>query len=147
MANVPIPERGQPLDISYIATMANAINELNNSISSSTYNYTSIDTSSAGKQNIKTSEARVIGGIYKIDTFSTTAQTTKPFTYSWNQNFKYSPVVTATVINRVSGGAGDDTQVVLTSITNDSVSGIVKFNTAGNNIQVSVNLIIIGIPE
>lgn len=147
MANVPLPERGQPLDISYIYTMATAINEINNSISSSTYNYTSIDTDSAGKQNIKTSEARVIGGVYRIDTFSTTAQTTKTFTYSWNQNFKYAPVVTATPVNRVNGGAGDDTQVVLTSITNDSVSGIVKFNTAGNNIQVSIHLLIIGIPE
>jgi hypothetical protein len=149
MAKVPLPEQGQPLDVAYIYQLSSAINDLSNQISTGTMNYTTVDTNSAGKQNIKTSDARIIAAIYKIDSFSTQqAQTTKTFTYSWNGNFKYAPVVTATPVNRSGGGgAGDDVQVVITSVTQSGVSGIVKFNVAGTNIQVDINLIAVGIPD
>jgi hypothetical protein len=59
MAKIPLPERGQPLDVTYIYQLAETINDLSTQISSATYKTTSIDTISAGKQNIKTSEARL----------------------------------------------------------------------------------------
>ena len=62
MAKVPLPERGQPLDVTYVYQLANAINDLSTQVSSATYNYTTVETISAGKQSIKTSEARMIGG-------------------------------------------------------------------------------------
>lgn len=147
MAKVPLPERGQPLDVAYIYQLSSAINSLSDQVDSSTYNYTSVDTDAAGKVSIKTSEARVIAGVFRLDSFSTQqASSTKTFTYNWGTEFKYAPVVTATPVNRTSGGAGDQTSVIVTSVTTTSVSGIVRFNSAGDNISVNIHMIIVGIP-
>jgi hypothetical protein len=146
MAKIPLPERGQPLDVTYIYSMANSLNQLSDQVSTATYNYTTIDTPTAGKQSIKTSEARVLGCSLSVASNSTvTASSTKTFSYTYGNNFKYIPVVTATPIN-IGGVAGENVTVVITSVTTSNVSGIVRFNAAGN-VSVDVNLIIIGIPR
>ena len=66
MAKVPLPERGQPLDVTYIYQLADTINDLSTQVSSATSNYTTVDTVSAGKQSVKTSEARMIGGYVEV---------------------------------------------------------------------------------
>jgi hypothetical protein len=147
MAKIPLPERGQPIDVSYIYQITNAVNQLSDQISTTGYNYTSIDTPSAGKQDIKTSEARIIGGSVNIPAGQALAGSTKTFEYSFNANFKYTPIVTATVVN--TGGvntAGDGATVVLTSVDANGLTGLVRFDTAGNA-STTVNLIIIGIPN
>jgi hypothetical protein len=147
MAKVPLPERGQPLDVSYIYQLTNALNQLSDQVSTATYNYTTIDTVSAGKQNIKTSEARMIGGSVTVASNSTvTASTTKTFSYTFPSDYKYTPIVTASPINTGKTSAGENVSVVLTDITRSSVNGLVRFNASGD-VSVIVNLIIIGIPN
>jgi hypothetical protein len=146
MAKIPLPERGQPIDVSYIYQITNAVNQLSDQVSTTGYNFTTVDTPSAGKQNIKTSEARVIGGSVNVDGTSVVAESTQPFTYSYSGNFKYTPIVTATIINRGLTPAGDDATVVITSVDASGLSGLVKFRKAGN-VSVAVNLIIVGIPN
>ena len=147
MAKVPLPERGQPLDVAYIYQIANSLNQLSDQVSSATYNYTTIDTVSAGKQNIKTSETRMIGGFYVVATNSTvTASTTKPFTYTFPSDFKYTPIVTATPVNAGKTAAGENVTVVITDVTRSSVTGLVRFNASGD-VSLVVNLILIGIPN
>jgi hypothetical protein len=147
MAKVPLPERGQPLDVSYLYQLTNSLNQLSDQVSTATYNYTTIDTVSAGKQNIKTSEARMIGGSVTVASNSTvTATTTKPFTYTFPSDYKYTPIVTASPINTGKTSAGENVSVVLTDITRSSVNGLVRFNASGD-VSVVVNLIIIGIPN
>jgi hypothetical protein len=147
MAKVPLPERGQPLDVSYLYQLTNALNQLSDQVSTATYNYTTIDTFSAGKQNIKTSEARMIGGSITVASNSTvTASTTKAFSYSFPSDYKYTPIVTASPINTGKTSAGENVSVVLTDITRSSVNGIVRFNASGD-VSIIVNLIIIGIPN
>jgi hypothetical protein len=147
MAKIPLPERGQPIDVSYIYQITNAVNQLSDQISTTGYNYTSIDTPSANKQNIKTSEARIIGGVVQIPAGQALAGSTKTFTYSYNGNFKYTPVATATIVNTGGvGTAGDAATVVLTSVDANGLTGLVRFDTSGNA-STTVNLIIIGIPN
>jgi hypothetical protein len=147
MAKIPLPERGQPLDVTYISQMAQAINELSTAISPATYRYTSIDTPNAGKQNIKATEARVIGGNVRVVNSGTiTAGEEKSFTYSFAGEFKYAPIATATPINTGNTVAGKNVTVILKSITTSSLEGIVRFNTSGD-VSVDVNLIIIGVPN
>lgn len=147
MAKLPLPERGQPLDVTYIYQVVNALNQLSDQVSSATYNYTTIDTASAGKQNIKTSEARVIGGTKTIASNSTvTASNTIAFTYQFPSDFKYTPIVTASPVNVGKTPAGENVTVILTDITRSSVSGIVRFNASGD-VSMAVDLIIIGIPN
>jgi hypothetical protein len=146
MAKIPLPERGQPIDVSYIYQITNAVNQLSDKVTSTGFNYTTIDTPSSGKQNVKTSEARIIGGTINVEGTSVLAESTKSFTYPYSANFKYSPVATATIVNKGLTPAGDDATVVLTSVDANGLSGLVKFRKAGN-VSVAVNLIIVGIPN
>jgi hypothetical protein len=146
MAKIPLPERGQPIDVSYIYQITNAVNQLSDKVTSTGFNYTTVDTPSSGKQNVKTSEARFIGGSINVEGTSVVAESTKSFTYSYSGNFKYTPVATATIVNKGLTPAGDDATVVLTSVDANGLSGLVKFRKAGN-VSVAVNLIIVGIPN
>lgn len=146
MAKIPLPDRGQPLDVTYIYQIANAVNEVSNEISSATYNYTTISTRDAGNQTIQTRAAKVIGSYVDIATNETvTAGITKPFYFTYSSDFKYPPIVTATVVNRGTSDIGDDVTVVIRSVTTSRIDGVVKFNTSGQ-VTTSVNLLIIGIP-
>lgn len=148
MAKIPLPERGQPLDVTYISQLAQAVNELSSAISPATYKYTSIDTANAGRQNLKSSEARVIAGkVRVVNSGTVTAGEEKSFTYSFPGEFKYAPIATATAENIGNTVAGKNVTVVLKSVTTSGAEGIVRFNTTGDNVSIDVNLIIIGVPN
>ena len=145
MAKVPLPERGQPLDVTYIYQLAEALNDVSTQVSSATSKTTTIDTSS-GQQTVKTSEARFVGGYVLAannKTVNAAAETTFFYTYP---DFKYIPIVTATPLNVGGTPAGQNVTVTLTSVSPTRVDGVVRFNTAGN-LTVGVNLIIVGIPN
>lgn len=147
MAKVPLPERGQPLDVTYIYQLAETINDLATQVSSATYNYTTIDTVSAGKQNVKTSEARVIGGYVEVANNSTvSAGNEKTFSYDFPSDFKYAPIATATAVNIGNTPAGQNVTVILKSVTTSRVEGVVRFGASGD-LSLVVNLVIIGIPN
>jgi hypothetical protein len=147
MAKLPLPERGQPLDVTYIYQLADTVNNLSTQVSSANYNYTSIDTASALKQSVKTSDARIIGGIVKVATDSTvTASLEKTFSYDFVGDFKYPPIVSATIINTGNTTAGSNVSVVLKNPTTSRVEGVVRFNANGN-VSLDVHLLIIGIPN
>jgi hypothetical protein len=147
MAKVPLPERGQPLDVAYIYTLADSINDLSSQVSSATFNYTTIDTPSAGKQSVKTSESKFVGGIIKV-TSNTPVSTAAPvdFTYDFPSDYKYPPIVSATPVNVGNTDAGQNVSVVIKTITTSKVEGTVRFNANGNA-SVSVHLILMGIPN
>ncbi len=147
MSRIPLPERGQPLDLAYIYQLANAVNELAGQLSPNTGRYTSIDTASAGTQSVRTSDARIVGGFVTVTNNSATSPDGEgSFSYNFS-DFQYVPVVTATPIltNQVATDSGTDISVVLTKVTTNRVEGVVRFNTIGVS-NVGVNLIAIGIP-
>lgn len=147
MAKVPLPERGQPLDVSYIYQLANALNELSTQVSPATYKYVTVDTLGVGKQSVKASEARIIGGYVDVVSSATkSAGNEVAFSYDFAADFKYPPVVTATPINTGGTDAGKNVSVVLKTITTSKVEGIVRFNSTGD-LSVAVNIIAIGIPN
>lgn len=147
MSRVPLPERGQPLDLAYIYQLANAVNELAVQLSPNTGRFTSIDTVSAGTQSVRTSDARIVGGFVTVtNNSSTSPDGESSFSYNFS-DFQYVPVVTATPIlsNEVATDSGTDISVVLTKVTTNRVEGVVRFNTIGVS-NVGVNLIAVGIP-
>lgn len=148
MAKIPLPDRGQPLDVTYIYQIANSINEISNEISSATYNYTSVLTRDSGNQVIPTRAARVVAAyVDVVSNNSITGGETKSWSHTYSADFKYPPIVTATVVNRGNSGIGDDVTVVITSVTTSRVEGIVKFNAAeAGQVSTTVNLIAVGIP-
>jgi hypothetical protein len=147
MAKVPLPERGQPLDLTYIYQLVDTVNDLSTQVSSATYNYTTVDTISAGKQNIKTSEARVIGGYVEVANNSTvSAGNEKTFSYDFPSDFKYAPIASATPVNIGNTPAGQNVNVILKTVTTSRVEGVVRFGASGD-LSLAVHLIIIGIPN
>lgn len=148
MAKVPLPERGQPLDVAYIYTLANALNDLSVQVSPSTYKYVTVDTpgSGAGKQSVKTSESRIIGGYIEVANNSTvSAGNEKSFSYDFPAEFKFAPIATATPVNIGNTAAGRNVSVILKTVTTSKVEGTVRFNSSGD-VSVAVNLIVVGIP-
>ena len=147
MAKVPLPERGQPLDVTYIYQLSEAINDIATQVSSATFNYATIDTVSAGKQNIKTADTRVIGGYVEVANNSTVnAGNEKTFEYVFPSDFKYAPIATATAVNIGDTPAGKNVTVILKSVTTSRVEGVVRFGASGD-LSLAVHLIVIGIPN
>jgi hypothetical protein len=148
MARIPLPERGQPLDVAYIYTLANALNDLSTQVSPSTYKYVTVDTpgSSTSRQNVKASEARIIGGYVEVANNSTvSAGNEKSFSYDFPAEFKFAPIATATIVNTGNTAAGKDVSVILKSVTTSKIEGTVTFGTSGD-VSVAINLIVVGIP-
>ena len=147
MSKIPLPERGQPLDLSYIYQIAQTVNELASQLSPTTARYTSVDTVSAGTQSVRTSDSRIVGGYVTVANNTTTSPDGEgSFSYNFN-DFAYAPIVTATpiLIGDTAPESGKDITVVITRVTTNRVEGIVKFNTIGVA-SVGVNLIAVGIP-
>ena len=146
MAKVPLPDRGQPLDVSYLYQLAEAINNLSNELSPTVAKYTTIDTTGS-RQSIRTSDARIIGGFKAVtNSSSNTTGAEEPFSYTFS-DFKFPPIVTATPITTDDQNteSSRNVSITLTSITTNRVDGFVKFKTIGVS-SVGVNLIIVGIP-
>jgi len=147
MAKVPLPERGQPLDVTYIYQLSETINDIATQVSSATFNYATIDTISAGKQSVKTADTRIIGGYVEVANNSTVnAGNEKTFSYDFPSDFKYAPIATATAVNIGNTPAGQNVTVILKSVTTSRVEGVVRFGTSGD-LSLAVHLIIIGIPN
>jgi hypothetical protein len=147
MPILPVPERGQPLDVTYVYQIVKAINDLSAQISPSIYKYVTVDTPNAGKQSVKASEARIIGGYVQVTTNTTqTAGSSQAFSYDFPSEFKFAPVVTATPVNVGNTDAGKDVTVTLKGVSTSKVEGTIKFN-AGGDTSVGINLVIIGIPN
>lgn len=147
MSKVPLPERGQPLDLTYIYQIANALNDLSTQVTSTSNKYTSIDTVSGQTQLVKTADSRIIGGYVVVtNTDSNTTESEATFSYNFT-DFQYVPIVTATpiLVGEVATDASKDVSVILTSVTTNRVEGVVRFNTLGVS-SVGINLIAIGIP-
>lgn len=147
MAILPVPERGQPLDVTYIYQIVKAVNDLSSQISTSTNKYVTVDTPVNGPQNVKISEARIIGAYKQVTTAVTKiAGSTEPWGHAFGTDFKFAPVVTATAVNVGGTDAGKDVSVTINSISTSRVDGTVKFN-AGGDTTVGINIIIVGIPN
>jgi hypothetical protein len=148
MAKIPLPERGQPLDVSYVYDLAQAVNDLSKEVSPATYDYVTIQTADNGPQNRKATEIRVLGALSKVGSTgqSVTVGQQISFNVNFQGEFRFPPIVTATAINVGQTPAGGDVTVILNDPTTSGVSGFVKFNTSGVA-SVNVNLIIIGIPN
>jgi hypothetical protein len=129
--------------------IANAINDLSDTISTATYNYTTINTAGVGTNSVKNSDAKIYATYEDVVSGETvSSNTTKSWTINFDSPFQYPPLVTATIVNRTTGESaaiGNDVIITVTGVTTESVSGVIRFNSSGN-ISVSINVIAIGLP-
>ena len=148
MAKIPLPQRGQPLDLNYIYQLASVVNDVSDKVTSSTQNTSYVDTVSGGSKNIRTADSKIIGGYLDVtNNSSTNPDGEGAFSYTFDSDFAYVPIVTATPILIEDGTteSGKDISVVLTKVTTNRVEGVVRFNTIGVA-SVGINLLIFGVP-
>jgi hypothetical protein len=144
---LPIPQRGQPLDVTFISDIVRSINDLYDKVAIKVSAYANLWTV-GGRKQVRSSEIKFVSGQVKINTEKTTsADQYVDFEYRFDIAFKFPPVVTATPIslNQNASKSAKDATVILTGVTTNSVKGTVKFETTGE-FSVGINLIAIGIP-
>jgi hypothetical protein len=147
MAKIPTPDRGQPLDVTYVYQIVEAINDLSSQISSAKYKYASIDTSE-GRQNTLLTDTKVVAGWVNVYSAVTpvAADEEKPFSFSFKGEYKYPPIVTATPVVIDGTSSGQEVTTLITSVTTSAVNGVVKFGSSGK-LALRVNIIAIGLPN
>jgi hypothetical protein len=147
MARIPLPERGQPIDLSYIYQIAEAINDLSLQVSPTNNRYVTIETPSDGKQSTVSSGVKINAAFISVYTNKNVKPgDEQPFSYPYPAEYKFAPVATATPVNISDTPAGRNVSVILKSVTTSRVEGVVRFNTEGEA-SIGVNLIIVGIPN
>jgi len=146
MAKVPLPDRGQPLDVTYMYQLANAINDVSDTVSTATSKYATIDTRQVGKQNFKIPDIRIYAGYTDVANSETvTATQVIERSVDFGVSFAYPPIVIASVVNNNTQAAGNTATVVVSSSTTTAASFRVRFDSAGE-VTVGVNFIAIGVP-
>lgn len=147
MARVPLPERGQPLDVAYIYSLASAINDLAVQVSDNATNYSTIYTTTMGNQNFKTSELKFITATEQVVSGeSVIADTTKDLSYNFPTDYKHIPVVTVSPVNVGKNNYGNNVIVSIKEVTTSRVDYTVRFNVTGS-VSLSVNIVAVGIPQ
>jgi hypothetical protein len=142
MAKVPLPERGQPIDVAYIAQITNVVNELSDQLVTTGYNYSTIS-----GRDVRTADLRIVAVSISVSSGSSeTADRTKTFELPFPINFAFPPIATATILNNGETDAGDAATVVLTNVNTGRLQGLVKFQRTGN-VTTNVNVIVVGVPS
>jgi hypothetical protein len=141
MAAINLPERGQPLDTEYLYAIVNQINSIENRLA---VRQTSVSKVNANTDT--TSNMKFFAITQPLTTTQATANVVETITIPYGINFKFPPVVTATIVNNSGSKYGDDVICTLRNITTSGATAVVRFNVAGA-VNLSVNLIAIGIPQ
>ena len=148
MSILPVPERGQPLDTTYIYDIVKSINDLYTLLGSdSRVGHVGVYTKGPeGPQEMKTSEAQIEAGFTTVSPSSLQpAGTSLSWSYDFRKQFAYSPIATATAYNNTSTDSGKDVTVTINSITPSKIEGFVKFNVGGET-PVGINILAVGKP-
>jgi hypothetical protein len=141
---LPVPQRGQPFDVSLISGIVTSINELWDNLVVNVSNYASLATSQ-GRKNIRLTDVKIVTGTVDVES-NGKASSERNFTYRFDMPYSLPPVVTATAQTKSTTEAAKNAYTVITSITESEVNGIVKFEIKGAA-SITVNIIAIGQPQ
>jgi hypothetical protein len=146
MSKISPPERGQPLDVSYIYNMAEAINDLADSNSALTQGSNFVIQRSEGDtQTARVYASKIVGQYQIVKTTSYERTITEHTAIFQFDEFAFPPIVTATVVDLGNTSSGVDVSLVIKSTTTQSCTIAVKFGSSGVR-SIGVNLIAIGLP-
>lgn len=140
---IPLPEQGQPLDVSYIYDIAKEINNLNNAVNSNG-TISVIDNGINIPESVRTNNVRMYATTKGIQTGTVTAGSTQEWSVNFNPEFLYVPIVTATVENKSDSVAGNNIVLTISKVATGSVTGKVLYNTQGS-IDININILAIGL--
>jgi hypothetical protein len=147
MANIPIPQQGQPIDYQYIYQIVEVLNELSTKVTSK-FSESIFNNKDGIREKHRMNDLSMIAGYKEVTRGKdVTSEKEIGFSYDFGVNFKYPPVVTATAILIENTNAGRDVAVVINDVTKTRMTGYVSFNAAkSGKASVGVNIIAVGIP-
>ncbi len=138
MPQLPIPQRGQPLDVAYINSIVTTINDLVKQVSPTSSNITKIERVGETPNSVPTSQASILGVVKNIANSATvTAGEEKSFDIDFS--FKYPPIVVATPWNKGNTDSGKNVSVFINNVTTSKATLVAKFS-AGGSATVDVNV-------
>jgi|688.fasta_scaffold10032_2 hypothetical protein len=146
MGKLIVPQRGQPLDVSYMYDIVQALNELQDQVGSSIQDVLVVVDETNKSRSTKMNRSAAFGVTAPVITAtSVELNKTYPVTVSFEVKFNSKPIVVATPNNIGGTEPGKSANVVITKITNNSAEFLVSFTTAGLA-TVSLNVLAMGIP-
>jgi hypothetical protein len=146
MAKLTVPQRGQPLDVSYMYQLVETVNQLSDIVGTN-QSVTQIKNDKSGTSNtVGTGRASIVGITAVVASSKDITATDNQVPFSVNYNFKHPPIVVATPFDTGNTNAGKNVSVVITQVTASTASFLVRFNTVGVA-TVDVNVLAIGIPN
>jgi hypothetical protein len=147
MANLPLPQRGQPIDFFYISKIVEVLNALSKKASVN-FTKSKIDIGSGQRPiSISTAETMIVARYKNVtNNKAVTSTTTLSESIDFDTSFKYPPIVTATIQSVNQTAASKAAKIVITQITTSKVTFTIDFDNKGNA-SVGVNIIAVGIPD
>jgi len=142
-----VPQRGQPLDVSYINNIVTVVNELIDQGSPSAKNTTKIVRTfpQRAENMIPTPGVSIYGEVVNVaNSTATTSGGEIPFKI--NFSYLYPPLVVATPWNRGGTDAGKNVSIYVTNVTTSEANLVAKFSSNGTA-TVDVNVLVVGIPN
>ena len=142
MGRLIVPQRGQPLDVSYVYDIVAAVNELSDRLSSSGNGTFKIISETGEPTSGSINTMAVFAKTYILGT-SKDVSAGQQEAFSITYNFQNTPMVVATPFDSEKTAAGQDVSVVITSVTNTNASFVVRYNTKGVA-NTKINILAIG---
>lgn len=140
---LPLPERGQPLDVDYLYQIAQQVNTLTNQVAARSSILSTIDNGINGRKDNSTNNLRFVAKTKSIKVGSVSAGVSEPWFEDFSPDFLYTPIVVVTPINNTQSTAGNNVSIVIKNVTTSRVDGNILYNTSGT-VDLSINIIAIG---
>jgi hypothetical protein len=139
MAQIELPDRGQPLDISYLYRIVTEINNVSKLIGNTFSKLKYRDKST--KSQVLTSNLVFYAETLKITDANLSVQPNAPATFDYSGIFKTTPIVISSVTS-ITGVS--NLYTVLNSVTQNSCQVNVYSSATSGKIEADVSIIAIG---
>ena len=139
MATISSVNRGQPIDVTLLSSMVDAISNLQDAQNTATQ-------SSVNKTKASTASLKFYAETQSISINNITTSPEQKFSFAY-PSFINVPVAVAGITNVTSTVTGGNAAtVVLTSVTRERADGIIKFPSGSTgSVNIEINLIAIGL--
>ena len=150
-SRLPLPARGQPIDVPFIYDIVDTVNSLANDIAdSNTNSFSSIYSpgpDNGGESiaiNLKTANIRITARFKNITGVTVASDSVTPFTIDFGPAYSAVPLVIMTLFNGGGQNFASAAVVTTTSINNSQVAGQIYFPKGGTHTGLQVHAIAIG---
>lgn len=147
MSQISTPSRGQPLDVTYLSTIVNAVNDATTKVSSATKQNATIYKRTGGYQTVSNHSTKIVAGYANVSNNEQFSQDqVKVYTWSFPSQFLFAPIVVVTPQTLSNSGVGDNVIVTVRNVTTSDVEIAIRFNKQGSA-SLALNLIAMGLPQ